>query len=64
MGSQLHHVRSQKYDVFLSFAEQDKDFAEEMRRRLVSHAKLRVFVPSDGESVKIFRAMIKMSYQA
>ncbi len=51
METHLHHVRSQKYDVFLSFAEEDKEFAEEMRRRLISHAKLRVFVPSDGESV-------------
>lgn len=44
------HVRSQQYDVFLSFAEEDKEFAEEMRSRLVSHAKLRVIVPSDGMS--------------
>lgn len=51
LEASLCHVRSQKYDVFLSYAEEDSEFAEEMRRRLVTHAKLRVFVPSDGETV-------------
>jgi hypothetical protein len=45
----LRHVRSQQYDVFLSYAEEDWEFAEEMRSRLVREVKLRVFVPSDGE---------------
>lgn len=44
----VRHVCSQRYDVFLSYAEEDKEFAEEMRSRLVGQAKLRVFVPSDG----------------
>jgi hypothetical protein len=45
----LRHVRSQQYDVFLSYAEEDWEFAEEMRSRLVREVKLRVFVPLDGE---------------
>lgn len=42
---------SYKYDVFLSYAEEDKEFAEEMRERLANTARLRVFVPSDGKSL-------------
>ena len=44
-------MRSQRFDVFLSFAEEDQDFAEEVRHRIVSKLKLRVFVPSEGESL-------------
>ena len=50
VATQLRHVRSQQYDVFLSYAEEDWEFAEEMRSRLVSQAKLRVFVPSNGKA--------------
>ena len=46
-------LRSQRFDVFLSFAEEDQDFAEEVRHRIVSKLKLRVFVPSEGESLVI-----------
>ena len=42
-------LRNQRFDVFLSFAEEDQDFAEEVRHRIVSKLKLRVFVPSEGE---------------
>ena len=42
-------LRSQRFDVFLSYAEEDQDFAEEVRHRIVSKLKLRVFVPSEGE---------------
>lgn len=46
-------LRSQRFDVFLSFAEEDQDFAEEVRHRIVSKLKFRVFVPSEGESVSL-----------
>ena len=46
-------LRGQRFDVFLSFAEEDQDFAEEVRHRIVSKLKLRVFVPSDGESLSL-----------
>ena len=46
-------LRSQRFDVFLSFAEEDQDFAEEVRHRIVSKLKLRVFVPSEGEFVNL-----------
>lgn len=42
-------AQNQKFDVFLSYAEEDKEFAEEMRLRLMNHAKLKIFVPSDGK---------------
>ena len=42
-------LRTQRYDVFLSFAREDEDFAEEVRQKLIKEAKLKVFVPSDGE---------------
>ena len=41
-------LKSQRFDVFLSFAEEDQEFAEEVRHRIVSKLKLRVFVPSEG----------------
>lgn len=40
-------LTSQRFDVFLSFAEEDQEFAEEVRHRIVSKLKLRVFVPSE-----------------
>ena len=44
-------LKSQRFDVFLSFAEEDQDFAEEVRHRIVSKLKLRVFVPSEGDYI-------------
>lgn len=35
--------------MFLSFALEDEKFAEEVRDRLVKHAKVHVFVPMEGE---------------
>lgn len=43
-------LRTHRYDVFLSFAEEDERFAEEVRLRLVENTGARVFVPSSGES--------------
>lgn len=40
---------NQQYDVFLSFAEEDERFAEEVRQRLVENTKAKVFVPSSGK---------------
>ena len=48
----LQYIRRQKYDVFLSFAQEDEEFAEEVRQRLMTQANLRVFVPSEGQSAK------------
>ena len=48
LGPDILHMCRKKYDVFLSYAEEDMEFAEEMRRRLIEHTKLRIFVPSDG----------------
>jgi len=39
---------SRKFDVFLSYAEEDEEFAEEVRTRLVRE-NLRVFIPSEGK---------------
>ncbi len=36
-----------RYDVFLSYADEDSEFAKEMMKRL-REAHLRVFIPSDG----------------
>ena len=41
-------AKSRKFDVFLSYAEEDEDFAEEVRTRLVRE-NLRVFIPSEGK---------------
>ncbi|XP_064397730.1 myeloid differentiation primary response protein MyD88-like [Halichondria panicea] len=41
-------LQSHKYDVFLSFAEEDERFAEEVRLRLVENVGVKVFVPSSG----------------
>ena len=41
-------LKGQQFDVFLSFAEEDKEFAEEVRHRIVSKLKLKVFVPAEG----------------
>ena len=46
----LESLRDRQFDVFLSFAEEDERFAEEVRLRLVENAGVRVFVPSAGES--------------
>lgn len=43
----LRFIQSQRYDVFLSYANVDREFAEEVRQRLTIQAKLRVFVPLD-----------------
>ena len=51
-------LRSQRFDVFLSFAEEDQDFAEEVRHRIVSKLKLRVFVPSEGECLVLFHMFL------
>lgn len=45
----LRYIQSQRYDVFLSFAQEDEEFAEEVKQRLVTQASLRVFVPNDGQ---------------
>ena len=55
-------LRSQRFDVFLSFAEEDQDFAEEVRHRIVSKLKLRVFVPSEGESVGLLSLHLSPSF--
>ena len=49
-----HCSKTHKYDVFLSYAEEDEEFAEEMRSRLINDANLRVFIPSDGMFVIYF----------
>ena len=41
-------LREHQFDVFLSFAEEDQEFAEEVRHRIVSKLKLKVFVPAEG----------------
>ena len=48
----LPYIRREKYDVFLSFAQEDEEFAEEVRQRLITQANLRVFVPSEGQFAK------------
>ncbi len=40
--------RARRFDVFLSYAEEDEEFAEEVRTRLVQE-NLRVFIPSQGK---------------
>lgn len=51
-SAQLRNVKesleSKRFDVFLSFAEEDKEFAEEVRHRIISKCKLKVFLPSEG----------------
>ena len=47
--SSLETIRDQQFDVFLSFAEEDERFAEEVRQRLVENTNAKVFVPSSGE---------------
>nr|CAI68016.1 Toll-like receptor adapter protein [Suberites domuncula] len=44
----LESIQKQQFDVFLSFAEADERFAEEVRQRLIENAGVRVFVPSAG----------------
>lgn len=51
-------LRTQRYDVFLSFAREDEDFAEEVRQKLIKEAKLKVFVPSDVMPGKVFHKEI------
>ena len=48
----LQYIRRQRYDVFLSFAQEDEEFAEEVRQRLINQANLRVFVPGEGQFAK------------
>ncbi len=45
----LEYIQSQRYDVFLSFAKEDVEFAEEVRQKLKLKAQLEVFVPSEGQ---------------
>eukprot|EP00731_Ephydatia_muelleri_P032850 Em0024g394a len=41
-------VSKQRCDIFLSFAQEDREFAEEVKARLQTKKKLKVFVPSEG----------------
>ena len=50
----LAYIQSQQYDVFLSFAKQDEEFAEEVRQKLKLRANLEIFVPSEGQSAYAF----------
>ena len=38
----------QRCDIFLSFAQEDREFAENVKVRLQTKKKLKVFVPSEG----------------
>ena len=49
LDTSLEEIRKQQFDVFLSFAEEDERFAEEVRQRLVENTNAKVFVPSSGE---------------
>ena len=42
-------VRQQRFDVFLSYAVEDQEFAEEVRDRLMNDVKVKVFVPVEGK---------------
>ena len=41
-------VSKQRCDIFLSFAQEDREFAEEVKARLQTKKKLKVFIPSEG----------------
>ena len=47
-GGVMGGARTTRFDVFLSYAEEDEEFVEELRTRLVQE-NLRVFIPSEGE---------------
>ncbi|KAL5510668.1 hypothetical protein EMCRGX_G006254 [Ephydatia muelleri] len=40
-------VSKQRCDIFLSFAQEDREFAEEVKARLQTKKKLKVFIPSE-----------------
>ena len=42
----------QRYDIFLSFAQGDRDFAEEVKTRLQTK-RLKVFIPSEGVCARV-----------
>ena len=48
LKQKLSMPNRQKFDVFLSYAEEDEEFAEEVRTRLVRDLNLRIFIPSEG----------------
>lgn len=52
------NTTAQRYDVFLSFAEEDEEFAEEMKHKFVNDAELEVAVASDVIAGKIFHQEI------
>ena len=53
-GSHGSHEVSKRYDIFLSFAIEDREFAEEVKARLQTKKKLRVFMPSEGACVYVW----------
>lgn len=50
LKKKMELVKTQRFDVFLSYAEEDEEFAEEMRSRLINNLNLRVFIPSEGQN--------------